>query len=70
MLNDWKGKMLQKRKKKLGAIECESVNVEVQWNNIKKYVLDAMSDWIGKVDSRATKPWIREGQGNERTKEV
>ena len=46
------------------------LNVEVQWNNIKKYVLDAMSDWIGKVDIRARKPWIREGQGNGRTKEV
>jgi hypothetical protein len=34
---------------KLGAIECESGNVEVQWNNIKKCVLDSMSEVVGKV---------------------
>jgi len=28
---------------KLGAIECESGNVEVQWNSIKKCVLDTES---------------------------
>jgi hypothetical protein len=33
-------------------------NVEVQWNNIKKCVLDTMSDLIGKVDSKVRKPWI------------
>jgi hypothetical protein len=27
------------RKKKLSAIECESGNVEMQWNNIQQYVL-------------------------------
>jgi hypothetical protein len=31
-----------------GAIECESGNVEVQWNNMKKYVLDTMSDLVRK----------------------
>jgi hypothetical protein len=30
----------------LGAIKCESGNVEVQWNNIKKFVLDTMSGWL------------------------
>ena len=40
------------------ATECESGNVEVQWNNIKKCVLDTMSDLIEKVDSKVRKPWI------------
>jgi hypothetical protein len=31
---------------KLGAIKCESGNVEVHWNNIKKCVLDTMSDLV------------------------
>jgi hypothetical protein len=31
----------------LGATECER-NVEVRWNNIKKCVMDTMSDLIGK----------------------
>jgi len=43
---------------KLGAIECDSGNVEVQWNNIKKCVLDTLSDLVGKVEKRARKPWI------------
>jgi type I site-specific restriction endonuclease len=43
---------------KLGAIKCESGNVEVQWNNIKKCVLDTVSDLVGKVERRARKPWI------------
>jgi hypothetical protein len=42
----------------LGAIKCESGNVEVQWNNIKKCVLDTMSNLVGKVKRRARKPWI------------
>jgi len=37
---------------KFSAKECESENVEVQWNNIKKCYL------IGKVDRKTTKPWI------------
>jgi hypothetical protein len=32
--------------------------VEVQWNNIKKCVLDTMSDLVGKVERGARKPWI------------
>jgi hypothetical protein len=43
---------------KFGAIECESVNVEVQWKNVKEFVLGTMSDWVGKVEKRARKPWI------------
>jgi hypothetical protein len=43
---------------KLGAIGCDSGNVEVQWNNIKKCVLDTLSDLVGKVEKRARKPWI------------
>jgi hypothetical protein len=41
---------------KLGAIECGSRNVEVQWNNIKECVLDTLSDVVGKVEKRARKP--------------
>jgi len=43
---------------KLGAIECDSGNVEVQWNNIEECVLDTLSDLVGKVEKRARKPWI------------
>jgi hypothetical protein len=42
----------------LGAIGCDSWNVEVQWNNIKDCVLDNISDLVGKVEKRARKPWI------------
>jgi hypothetical protein len=44
--------------KKLGAIECDSRNVEVQWNNIKECVLETFRDLVGKVKKRASKPWI------------
>jgi hypothetical protein len=43
---------------KLSAIECESGNVRVQWNNIRKYMLDTMSDLSGKVQRIARKPWL------------
>ena len=43
---------------KLSAIECDSGNVEVQWNNIQERVLDTLSDLVGKVEKRARKPWI------------
>jgi type I site-specific restriction endonuclease len=43
---------------KLGAMGCDSGNVEVQWNNIKESVLDTISDLDGKVENRARKPWI------------
>ena len=46
---------------KLGAIGCDSGNVEVQWNNIKEYVLDTISDLVGKVEKRGRKPWITQG---------
>jgi hypothetical protein len=36
--------------KKLGAIKCESGNVEVLWNNFNKCVLDTMCDLVGKVE--------------------
>jgi hypothetical protein len=39
--------------KKLGAIRCDSGNVEVQWNNIKKCVLNTLNDLVGKVEKRA-----------------
>jgi len=43
---------------KLGAIECESGNAEVQWKNIKECVLDTISDLVGKVEKRVRKPRI------------
>jgi hypothetical protein len=43
---------------KLGAIGCDSGKVKVQWNNIKEYVLDTISDLVWKAEKRARKPWI------------
>jgi hypothetical protein len=43
--------------KKLGALGCESGNVEGQ-RNIKKYVLGTMSGLVGKFERRARKQWI------------
>jgi hypothetical protein len=43
---------------KIGTIECDSGNVEVQWNNIKECALDTLSDVVGEVEKRARKPWI------------
>ena len=43
---------------KLGAIGCDSGNVDVQWNNTKECVLDTLSDLVGIVEKRARKPWI------------
>jgi len=40
---------------KLGAVGCESGNVEVQWDNIKECVLDTISDVVGKFEMRARK---------------
>jgi hypothetical protein len=37
---------------------CVNRNVEGQWYNIKKCVLDTMSDCVGKVEKRARKPLI------------
>jgi hypothetical protein len=43
---------------KLRVGDCVNRNVEGQWNNMKKFLLDTMSDCMGKVDKRARKPWI------------
>ena len=43
---------------KLCAIECESGNAEVQWNNVKECMLDTISDLVGKAEKRERKPWI------------
>jgi hypothetical protein len=42
---------------KLFAIECGSANVEVHRKNIKEFVLDTISDLVGKVEKRAREPW-------------
>jgi hypothetical protein len=49
----------------LGAIECESGNVEMQWNHIRKCVLDTMSDLVGKADRKAREPWITQEMINK-----
>jgi hypothetical protein len=43
---------------KFGVIECDSGNVEVHTNNIKKCVLDTLSDLVRKAKKSARKPWI------------
>jgi hypothetical protein len=43
---------------KLGATECESENVKMQWNNVKKCVVDKMRDLVAKVERRTRKLWI------------
>ena len=43
---------------KVSAIESESVNIKVQWKNIKKCVLDVTSDVLWRVDRKAREPWI------------
>jgi hypothetical protein len=54
---------------KLGAIGCDSGNVEVWWNNIKECVLDTISDLVGKVEKRARKPLITEEMISKMVKE-
>jgi hypothetical protein len=34
------------------------MNLEVQWQNIKKYVLDTMRYLAGEVERRESRPWI------------
>jgi hypothetical protein len=48
--------------RKVGAIECDSGNVEVQWYNIKEWVLNTLSDLVGKVEKRAKNHGL---QGND-----
>jgi len=54
---------------KLGAIECESGNAEVQWKNIKECVLDTISDLVGKVEKRERKAWITQERSVKRMSE-
>jgi hypothetical protein len=49
----------------LGATECEIGNVEVRWNNIKKCVIDIMSDLIGKVKRKARKQCVSQEMINK-----
>jgi hypothetical protein len=51
-------KMQKSLEEKLRAGDCVNRNVEGQWNNIKKCLLDTMSDCVGKVDKEARNPWI------------
>jgi len=56
---------------KLGAIGCNSGNVEMQWKNVKECVLDTIIDLVGKVEKKARKPWITQetiSKTNERRK--
>jgi nucleoside-diphosphate-sugar epimerase len=36
----------------------QNENVEMQWNDIKKRMLDTMSDLVGKVYRKVRKPWV------------
>jgi len=40
---------------KRGEIECGS-RIQVQWNNIKKCLLDTVSELVGKVERSAAEP--------------
>jgi hypothetical protein len=40
---------------KLGAMGCESGNVEVQWNNIKECLLDTVRDLVGESREKGKK---------------
>jgi len=51
---------------KLGAIECGSGNVEVQWNSIKKCVLDTDS----RQESKKAIDYTAYDQWNGWTKEI
>lgn len=55
-------KVPQTLEEKHCATECEGGNAEVQWNNIKKRVLDPMCDWLGRTG------WERQ-QENKNTME-
>ena len=57
-LYDQRQRVQDTLEEKLGVIERESGNAEVQWNNIKECVLDTRGDLVGKVEKRARKPWI------------
>ena len=43
---------------KLGAVGCDSGNVEEQWSYIKGCVADTVSELVGKFEKRARKAWI------------
>jgi hypothetical protein len=51
-------KVQESLEEKLRAGDCVNRNVEGQWKNIKKCLLNTMSDCVGKVEKRARKPWI------------
>ena len=59
-LYDQRQRVRDTLEEKLSAIECESGNAEVQWNNMKQCMLDSIGDLVGKVEKRAIKPWITE----------
>jgi hypothetical protein len=57
---------------KLGAGNCMNRNVERPWNNIKKCLLDAVSDFVGKLRreqethglrKKLSVKWMNEGNG-------
>jgi uncharacterized Fe-S cluster protein YjdI len=43
----------------------QNANVEMQWNNIKKCMLDTMSDLVEKVYKKIRKPWIMQEMINQ-----
>jgi type I site-specific restriction endonuclease len=51
-------KMQESLEEKFHAGDCVNRNVEGQWNNIKKCLLDTMSDCVEKVEKTARKSWV------------
>lgn len=52
------GESLRYFRRQLSEIECESIKIELHWNNIKKFVLGSKSDLVEKPERRTRKPWI------------
>jgi type I site-specific restriction endonuclease len=46
-------------------IFMQTGNVEMQWNNVKKCMLDTMSDLVGKVYRKVRKPWLMQEMINQ-----
>jgi hypothetical protein len=51
-------KVHESLEEKLRTGDCVNRNVEGQWNNIKKCLLDTTPDCVGKVEKRVRKPLI------------
>jgi len=59
-LNVQRERVQEALEEKLSVNECESGNAEVQGKNIKECVLDTISVFVGKLEERTRKPWIKQ----------